>query len=295
VDTPRLVALLNVTALVTIMLSMGLQVKLEDVLASARRVRGVALGLLANYVLVPAVTLGLLFVFQADPLISVGFFTLAVCPGAPVGPPITAFARGDVAWAIGIMVILAGLSAFLSPLLLGVFLAKMVPDGNLHIQYLAIVQTLIVTQMLPLAVGLVIHEKAPGLTQWIANPVNRLGNGLLLALVTLIVATQHETLAAIRLRGWTGMTVLLLASLGIGWLCGEPAAAARKAMAVTTATRNAAVGLVIVTRNFAGSSAVTAVVAYALVSTLGALGFALVAGKLVAARPTAADSGLPSS
>ena len=57
-DTPILITLLNVTALVTIMLSMGMQVRFEAVLASARRTRLLVLGLLANYVLVPAVTLG---------------------------------------------------------------------------------------------------------------------------------------------------------------------------------------------------------------------------------------------
>ena len=43
---------------------------------------------------------------------------------------------------------------------------------------------------------------------------------------------------------------------------------------MTTATRNVAVGLVIAASNFAGTPAVTAVVAYGLVSILGALGCA---------------------
>jgi BASS family bile acid:Na+ symporter len=249
------------------------------VLASARPARLLWLGLLANYVIVPLVALGLLELFQANPMVSVGFFILAVCPGAPIGPPLTAIARGNVPWAIGMMVVLAGLSAFLSPALLGAWLTRIAPDGDLHIDYLAIVRTLLVTQMLPLAVGLGIHHGAPRLTRWIARPVNRLGNVLLLALVGFILATQHETLAAIRLRGWTGMSLLLLASLVIGWLCGGRDLATRKAMGVTTATRNAAVGLVIATSNFADTPAVTAVVAYGLISTLGALGCALLLGR----------------
>lgn len=290
-DTPSLITLLNVTALVTIMLSMGLQVEFEDVLASARPARLLVLGLLANYVLVPAVTLGLLYVFQANPMVSVGFFILAVCPGAPIGPPITAIARGNVPWAIGMMLILAGLSALLSPALLGVLSAQIAPESNLHINFLAIVRTLLITQLLPLALGLGVHHVAPRLTQGIVKPVGLLANALLLALVGLIVAAQHETLAAIRLRGWTGMSLLLLASLGIGWLCGGPDLATRRAMAVTTATRNAAVGLVIVTSNFAGTPAVTAVVAYGLISTVGALGCALLFGQSTAIEPKNAHVG----
>src|SRR5262249_42644161 len=93
---------------------------------------------------------------------------------------------------------------------------------------------------------------------------------------------QFETLAAIRLRGWTGMSLLLLASLGLGWLCGGADGSVRKAMALTTACRNVAVGLVIVTSNFAGTPAVTAVVAYGLVSIVGTLGCAFLVRKFIA-------------
>lgn len=80
------------------------------------------------------------------------------------------------------------------------------------------------------------------------------------------------------------MGLLLAASLGLGWSCGGPGGASRKALATTTATRNVALGLVIVGSNFAGTPAVTAVVACGLVSILGALGFALLLGRLDATR-----------
>lgn len=68
--------------------------------------------------------------------------------------------------------------------------------------------------------------------------------------------------------------MLLFSSLAIGWLCGGPAQTTRKTLAVTTASRNAAVGLVIVANSFAGTAAATSVVAYALISILGTLGCA---------------------
>ena len=58
---------------------------------------------------------------------------------------------------------------------------------------------------------------------------------LMLVLVILIVATQYETLAAIRLRGWAGMSLLLLSSLGLGGVCGGTDSGVRKALALTTA------------------------------------------------------------
>jgi bile acid:Na+ symporter, BASS family len=284
-NTAPFVSVLNVTALVTIMLAMGMQVKFEAVTASLRPVHRIALGLIANYMLVPAVTVGLLYLFQAAPMVSVGFLILAVCPGAPVCPMATKLAKGNVPWAIGIMVILAGLSAVLSPALLSVLLTWLTPDSELQIDYLAIVRTLMVAQLLPLAAGLAIHHWTPNFAEKIAKPMNLAANVMLLVLIGLLLATQYDTLAAIRIRGWTGMSLLFIASLAIGWVCGGTDVAIRKALAVTTTGRNAAVGLAIATGNFAGTEAVTAVVAYALVSIVGTFVGAVLLGRF--ARRTA--------
>jgi BASS family bile acid:Na+ symporter len=178
------------------------------------------------------------------------------------------------------MLVLAGLSAPLTPALLGVLLPWVAPATDLHVNYPGIVRTLLVTQLLPLALGLGFHHAVPGWTRLIDKPVGLFANALLLALVGAIVATQYGMLAAIRPRGWSGIGLLVLASLGLGWSCGGPDLASRKALATTTATRNVAVGLVIAASDFSDTPAVTAVVAYGLVSILGALGCALLLGRL---------------
>jgi BASS family bile acid:Na+ symporter len=272
-DLAGLVKLLTVVGLVVVMLSMGLKVTLAEVVASTRRPRLILLGLVANFVLVPAVTVGLLRLFDPVPMVAAGFLILAVCPGAPVGPPFAAVAKGDVPYAIGLMVILAGLSAVLSPVLLGVLMPEL-PEGDLHIDYAALVATLLAAQVLPLAIGLGVHHRAPGLTRRIVKPVGQLAGVMLIVIVVLILVQEYDTLRLIRPRGWVGMLLLLAAGLGIGWLCGGPGSATRKSLALTTAVRNAAVGLVIVANNFADTPAVTAVVAFALVSMLASLGCA---------------------
>ncbi len=266
-----LVKSLTLAGLIAVMLSMGLKVKFADIVTSASNVRLVVMGLLANYVLMPAVTIGLLYLFDPHPMVSVGFLILAACPGAPVGPPFVAVAKGDVPFAIGQMVVLAGLSAVLSPLLLSVLLGRFLPASHLDIDYFGIVRSLLVGQMLPLAIGLGVQQRAPTLAERLAKPLGLLANILLLAIVTLLLVREHETLELIRLRGWFGMLLLLSASLVIGWICGGPDRATRKSLALTTGVRNAAVGLVIVSNNFADTPAVSAVVAYSLVSIFGTL------------------------
>jgi BASS family bile acid:Na+ symporter len=273
-NAATVVNLLTIAGLVAIMLSMGFKVTIAEVAAPLRNTRLVVNGLLANFVLAPAATGVLLYMLDTDPLVSAGFLILAVCPGAPVGPPFTAVAKGDVSYATGLMLILAGLSALLSPALLRVILPRLVPANDLQIDYLAIVQTLLVSQLLPLAVGLIIHHFAPQFTRRIAKPLGLLANLLLLTVVVLVFTQEYESLAVVRARGWIAMALLLAATLGLGWVCGGPKRSTRRALAVTTAVRNAAVALVIVSANFAGTAAVTAVVAYSLVSIFATLGWA---------------------
>jgi BASS family bile acid:Na+ symporter len=119
-------------------------------------------------------------------------------------------------------------------------------------------------------------------------------NLLLLGVLVLLLLREHQSLAAIAPRGWFGMLLLLAASLGIGWLLGGPGVASRRTLALTTGVRNAAVGLVIVTHNFAGTPAVTAVVSYALVSILGGLACAFLFGLAAThGTPKVGELGIP--
>ncbi len=263
--------LLNVVALIALMAAMGLRVNLVDVVASTKRKAPLLLGLAANYVVVPVATCALLYVCGANPLAAAGFLVLAVCPGAPVGPPLTEIARGNVALSIGLMLILAALSAVLSPALLMLLISRLLPAGDIHIDYLAIVKVLMIAQLLPLIVGLCVKKIAPDAAEKIAKPIDKVAKVLFLVVLVLIMIGQYRAFAMVRLTGWLGMAALLAISLYVGWLCGGKDASARKALALTTATRNAGVGLVIVLANFAGTAAVAAVVVYTVVSIIGCL------------------------
>jgi BASS family bile acid:Na+ symporter len=276
----NLVETLTQSGLVAMMLSMGFRSSPGEVLASIRDLRGTTAGLAANFVLVPAATMGLLYAFDAVPVVSAGFLILAVCPGAPVGPPFAAVARGDVAYASGQMVILAAVSAVLSPVLLGLLLARLLPAGGLRVDSLTIVQTLAVSQILPLCIGLAVSRAAPGVARRLSGPVGLAGGLLLLVVIALVLARQFESLRLIGPSSWAGMFLLMAACLAIGWSCGGPDLARRKALAVTTASRNAAVALVIVLGSFAGTAAVTAVIAYGLASIFTTFGCALLFARV---------------
>src|SRR5262249_22010693 len=151
--TDQLLNLLVTITLIEMMAAIGLGVTFGDLAATARDRSLVVRAALANYVCVPAATVGLLLLFGHHPLVAAGFLILAVCPGAPYGPPFAAIAKGDVPVAVGLMVLLAASSAVLAPILLHFLLPVVAGNGAAPVDAAKILVTLLVTQLIPLGVG----------------------------------------------------------------------------------------------------------------------------------------------
>ena len=263
-----IINVLVTVTLIEMMIAIGLGVTLAEILDVVRNRRLLLQAALANYVCVPAAAVGLLLLFRAQPLVAAGFLIAAACPGAPYGPPFTALAKGNVAAAVGLMVVLAGSSAFLAPLLLGLLLPWVSGGDSPSVHAGKMVVTLLVTQLLPLCVGLVVRQGRPNLAARLLKPANRLSAVLNLSMIGLILAVQFPSLTAIRPVGFLGMLALVLAALVAGWGLGLPGSGNRRAMAISTSVRNVGVGLVIATSSFPGTPAVTATLAFALFQTI---------------------------
>ena len=275
----QLIHVLAAITLFEMMIAIGLSVTFGELIGVARDWRLLIRAVAANYIGVPAAAIGLLILFHAQPLVATGFLIAAVCPGAPYGPPFTGLARGNIVVAVGLMVLLAGSSALIAPLLLQLLVPLVAGDEPLQINAMKLVGTLLLAQLLPLAIGLGVRQWRPLWAERLKKPANLLTTILNLVLLGLILVVQYETLIGIPLRAFVGMSLLVLAALAIGWLLGEPGGVKRKTLAITTAVRNAGVCLVIASSSFAGTPAVTAATVYALFQTISLALIALSWGR----------------
>jgi bile acid:Na+ symporter, BASS family len=271
----RVINILVTITLIEMMVLVGLRVTLTELAQTAKSRRLIARAMIANYLLFPIVTIVLLISFDVGPMIAAGFLVLAVCPGAPYGPPFAAIARANVPVAVGLMAILAGTSAIISPALLHVLLPWIAGGEAPQVELIGMLGTLLATQLLPLLLGLMVRYRRPQLADRLLAPLEIVSRVLNLGVAGLILGSQFRMLTEIRMAGFAGMLILLAASLVIGWLAGGPGRDNRRTMALTTSLRNVGLGLVIVTGNFAGTPAVSAALAYGIVEVLGSLAVAL--------------------
>jgi BASS family bile acid:Na+ symporter len=288
--TNGLIRITVTITLIEMMAAIGIRVKLEDLGHIARQPALLMRAAIANYVCVPILTVGLLLWFGPSATISAGFLIVAVCPGAAYGPPFTAMAKGNVAVAVGLMVILAGSSAVCSPLLLRFLLPLMAKGHTLRVDAFKLVVTLLVSQLLPLFAGLCLRKWRPAMADKLLHPADRMSAALNLCALALIVVAQFQTLAAIRARGFIGMLSLVATSMAAGWLLGETGSENRKAMGFSTSVRNVAVSLVVATSSFPDTSAVTAALVYGLLQTVALAVIAMAWGRLgESADPNASE------
>jgi bile acid:Na+ symporter, BASS family len=265
------ISVLVTITLVEMMVVVGLQVTLPELVNSFENWRLLGRAAVANYVVVPSMTVALLTLVDASPMIATGFLIIAVCPGAPFGPSFAKIAGADVAQSVGLMVMLAGSSAVISPLLLKGLLPYVSQSEALRLGSVGILRALVIIQLLPLLIGLLLRRRCPGRANNLITPLDFFNKILTFGVVCLITGAQFRTLTEIRLTGFIGMSVLLAGSLLIGWLAGGPGRACRKSMALTTSLRNVGLGLVIATDNFAGSPVTSAALVYGIMQIVASL------------------------
>ena len=270
--------IINFILLISIMcllFGVGLSTPFGRVLAIATQYKLVLRGLVANFVIVPCV---LTFALQGAPLepdIVIGLLVMAAIPVAPLAPPFVGIGRGDVAYAVGLMLLVALIGLPLTPLILALSLPP--SEAGLEIDTWRILRTLLVAQLIPLNVGMAVQSVKPVWAEKLLQFVPKLGRiGVILSLV-LITAAQAEQIVSLGALPHLATLVCIIICLFIGdvMMRGE-SAELRRALAISTAIRNAALSLLIVGTNFPGSPALTIVFMFGLFSLLAAVAY----GKL---------------
>lgn len=249
--------------IVTSMLAMGMSLTMSQILQPLKNARLVLLALLANFVLVPALAylINLLLPMSQD--LEIGLIVLATAAGAPFLPKLVQGAKGDVAFGVGLMVLLMVVTIIYMPIVLPLLLPGVSVDPW------AIAKNLIVLMLIPLALGLLMKSHSPdSAAHW--QPVMNKISGLAI-LVLLVVGLGLNVSTILGLIGSWGILALLLfivGSLLIGLVLGGREPGVRSVMGLGTAQRNVSAAILVTAQNFPGTSTLPFVLVAALLLLL---------------------------
>ena len=245
------------------MLSMGLGLTLGEIATPLRSVRRVVMSLLANFVLVPLVALGLAALLRLDEPFGVGLLLLGSAAGAPFLPKLTQLAKGNLAFAVGLMVLLMVITVGFLPLVLPLLLSGVSVDSA------KIARSLFLLMLLPLAAALVVKARFPAAAARTRPILDRISNlSLILFTLLLITVNLNNVLAVFGTRAILAGLLFIIISFGIGWLLGGPEPDARRVLALGTAQRNIAAAIVVAAQSFEDPKVVVMVIVVAIVGLL---------------------------
>ena len=249
--------------IVTSMLAMGLSLTPAQIVQPLKNVRLVLLALLANFVLVPLLAYVITLIIPLEQSLQIGLIVLATAAGVPFLPKLVQGAKGNIAFGVGLMVLLMVVTIFYLPIVLPLLLP------GVEINPWDIAKSLIVLMLIPLAIGLLFKSHSPeDAAHW--QPVMNKISGLSI-LVLLVVGLGLNVSNIISLIGSLGLVALVLfivGSLLIGMLLGGRDPAIRSVMGLGTAQRNVSAAILVSIQNFSGTNTVSFVLVAAVLLLL---------------------------
>lgn len=253
------------------MLSMGLELTIDQLVNSLKKQRLMANSLILNLAVIPLLAYLLVLVFPLEAGYTAGILLIAIAPGAPFGPKIAEISESDIAFASGLMAVLG----FVSVVTIPITVALLMP-GNVAPDPLGIAWLVFAVQLAPLVLGLAVDVRFPSLADRLYPPIQRLSNySFAFLIVLLLVVYIDEIFLLIGTGTLLISAVLVAAALLLGYIFGGPTRDTREVLATTTAARNAAIALFIATTSFTDPSVLTVVLAF---SFIGVVASGLIAG-----------------
>jgi len=227
------------------MASMGLSLKMAQIVAPLKNAKLVIMALLANFILIPAVAYAITLVMPLDESVAIGLILLSTAAGAPFLPKLAEVAKGNVAFSVGLMVLLMVVTIIYLPLVLPLLL------GGVEVSPWEIAKSLIMMMLIPLAVGIFINARYEEAAAKIQPTFGQASNIALLALMILGLVLNFSSM--IELVGSLGILagiIFIVAALIIGYLFGGSESGIKNVMGLGTAQRNVSAALVVAGQNF---------------------------------------------
>ena len=257
------------------MLSMGLSLTVGQILVPLRNYKLIVLALLSNFVLMPFAAFFIARLLQLDQPLGIALLLLGTASGAPFLPLLARISKGNLAFAVGLMVLLMVVTVVYMPLVLPLMLKGVSVDP------LKIGRSLVFLMLLPLAIGLLARSRLSGLAARVQPFLSRLSILSLALLIALLLITNiQNVLSLYGTRGVLASIFFIGAGSGIGWVLGGPHSDTRGVMALGTAQRNIAAALVVAGQNFNDPRVLVMVVVVAIVGLLLLMPSARYLGKL---------------
>lgn len=216
-------------------------------------------GIFSQFVFLPLITLGLVYVLRPHPSMALGMFLLAAVPGGNISNFMSHLARGNTALSISLTAFSSLASIIMTPLNFA-FWGSLYPETRtiireIHLDPIEVFEIISLLLIIPLFLGVLFSSRFPTLTERIKKPIKNLSIIIFLAFV--VVAFQANFSIFLKVIKYIALyvaihhTFALLSGYGLASLTRLPGAD-RRTIAIETSIQNSGLALILVFNFFDG-------------------------------------------
>ena len=265
---PQGLLIINI-AIGLMMFGVALDLKLEDFKRIIISPKAPGIGLVAQFMLLPALTFLLTLILRPQPSIALGMILVAACPGGNLSNIITYLAKGNCAVSISMTAVSTAAAVIMTPLNLALW-GGLNPDTaeilrKVSLSPVDVFTTIFLILGIPLLLGLTLSRIFPSLADKVRKPFKMFSLVFFMVIVCGALAANWNIF--LKVVGLVMLIVLLHNALALnlgywsGRLCRLDERDSR-AVCIEVGIQNSALGLVLVFNFFEGLGGMAILVAW---------------------------------
>ena len=265
---PESLVALNVM-IALMMFGVSLELKFEDFKRIIKQPKAPVIGLLIQFLILPAMTCFVTWVLAIDPMLAMGMMLVASCPGGTFSNIMAWMAKGNVAVSVSMTAVSSLAATIMTPFnfafyaWLNPITRPLLTDITMDTTGLLLLVVLVLG--LPLVMGMLVGQRYPFLSRKVEKPLRIIAMTIMLALATLAFLKNTDQF----LQYFDLFFVLVVAHNGLAIALGYFGAflmrlpeADRRSIALEVGIQNGALALVIIFTFFPNASGMLLIAAF---------------------------------
>ena len=242
-----------------IMFGVAMDIQWAGVRKVVQKPRGIWLGMMSQFILLPALTTGLIFIIQPQASVALGMILLASVPGGNISNFMSSLARGNIELSISLTAISSVASIVMTPFNFMFWGSLYKPASEvlrtIQLEPLEVFQIIAVLLVIPLFLGTAFRSWFPLLAERIKQPIKILSILIFLGFVAVAFYANFDRFTTViqYIAGYVFLhhSTAVLSGYFVGAL-GRLDEPSRRTLAIETGIQNSGLALILIFNFFDG-------------------------------------------
>ena len=172
-----------------VLFTMGTTLKVDDFIGVFKNPKAIAVGISAQYILMPIIAFALAGAFSLDMALTAGLILVGTVPGGTASDVITFLAKGDVALSVSLTAVSTVISPILTPLITLLLIGNQI-HFNPAEMFISIIEIVIV----PIILGLILNYKFPNFCEKLKDYLPTLSSIVICLIVAGVIGANKQAI-----------------------------------------------------------------------------------------------------